>query len=233
MTNPIQTFNFTQNEVRTSKDEKGEPLFCLTDVAKVLDIQNPNPSRFNFNQKGVHKMYTPTNGGKQEVTFIDERNLYRMIFRSNKPQAVKFQDWIYDEVIPTIRKTGGYGKTENTIEINFDELSPLSNPNDVTFGVSDYPLRSALDSAIAEVAKCYVDREQARKAIEKQVADICKMPHHSWITRDRFGIALHALAVLSLKANTHKQVLKQIDNNAIQCLEMEIIKTPVIVYQGV
>ena len=234
MANQIQAFNFTQAEVRTSTDKNGEPLFCLADVAKILDIQNSRQIvQKQLDSKGVYKIYIPTNSGNQDVTFISEPNLYRVIFRSNKPDAVKFQNWIFEEVIPAIRKTGGYGKTENTIEINFDELSPLSNPNDVTFGVSDYPLRSALDSAIAEVAKCYVDREQARKAIEKQVADICKMPHHSWITRDRFGIALHALAVLSLKANTHKQVLKQIDNNAIQCLEMEIIKTPVIVYQGV
>ena len=235
MTNPIQTFNFTQAEVRTSTDKNGEPLFCLKDVASILNLQNHNQIVQNqLNKDGVCKIYLTDNlGRQQQVTFINEPNLYRVIFRSNKPEAVKFQNWIFEEVIPTIRKTGGYGKTENTVEINFDELSPLSNPNDVTFGVSDYPLRNALDSAIAEVAKCYVDREQAKKAIEKQVADICKMPHHSWITRDRFGIALHALAVLSLKANTHKQVLKQIDNNAIQCLEMEIIKTPVIVYQGV
>ena len=115
MTNQIQTFNFTQNEVRTSQDEKGEPLFCLTDVAKVLDIQNPNPSRFNFKEAGVHKMYISFPSGKKEVTFIDERNLYRMIFRSNKPQAVKFQNWIFEEVIPAIRKTGGYNTNQTNV----------------------------------------------------------------------------------------------------------------------
>ena len=53
-------------------------------------------------------MYTPTRGGDQELTFISEPNLYRVIFRSNKAEAIKFQDWIFEEVIPTIRKTGGY-----------------------------------------------------------------------------------------------------------------------------
>lgn len=125
MTNQIQTFNFTQNEVRTSQDEKGEPLFCLTDVAKVLDIQNPNPSRFNFKEAGVHKMYISFPSGKKEVTFIDERNLYRMIFRSNKPQAVKFQDWVYDEVIPAIRKTGSYSTTNNKTALEaLDMITP-------------------------------------------------------------------------------------------------------------
>lgn len=233
MTNPIQTFNFTQAEVRTSTDEQGEPLFCLVDVAKVLEIQKPSPSRFHLNPKGVHKMYTLTNGGTQEVTFIDERNLYRVIFRSNKPEAVKFQDWVYDEVIPKIRKTGGYNNNQSIVEINLDDLTALIDPNDVTFGISDYSLRNALESAINEVAKCYVDEKQAKKTIEKQIADTCKLPHYSWITKDRFGIALYALSQISLKAIAHKRVLKQIDNNAIQCLEMETIQKPVIVFQGV
>ena len=47
-------------------------------------------------------------GRNQEATFISEPNLYRVIFRSNKAEAIKFQDWIFEEVIPTIRKTGGY-----------------------------------------------------------------------------------------------------------------------------
>lgn len=105
--NQVQHFNFNQSQVRVEM-HNGEPLFCLTDVAEILEIKNTNSSRFNLNEKGVHKMYTPTRGGKQELTFISEPNLYRVIFRSNKAEAIKFQDWIFEEVIPTIRKTGGY-----------------------------------------------------------------------------------------------------------------------------
>lgn len=103
----IQIFNFNQAQVRI-QFHNGEPLFCLTDVAEILSIKNANSTRFNLKKDGVHKMYTPTNGGKQEITFINEPNLYRVIFRSNKPEAVKFQDWIFEEVIPQIRKTGSY-----------------------------------------------------------------------------------------------------------------------------
>ncbi len=105
--NQVQHFNFNQSQVRVEM-HNGEPLFCLTDVAQILEIKNTNSSRFNLNEKGVHKMYTPTRGGDQELTFISEPNLYRVIFRSNKAEAIKFQDWIFEEVIPTIRKTGGY-----------------------------------------------------------------------------------------------------------------------------
>ena len=114
MTNQIQAFNFTQAEVRTSKDKNGEPLFCLSDVAKILDIQNSRQIvQKQLDSKGVYKIYIPTNSGNQDVTFISEPNLYRVIFRSNKPDAVKFQNWIFEEVIPQIRKTGSYSTTTN------------------------------------------------------------------------------------------------------------------------
>lgn len=61
-----------------------------------------------YQKKGIHKMYTLTKGGKQELIFIDEPNLYRVIFRSNKKEAVEFQNWVFEQVLPTIRKTGAY-----------------------------------------------------------------------------------------------------------------------------
>ena len=106
--NQVQHFNFNQSQVRVEM-HNGEPLFCLTDVAQILEIQNTKSSRFNLKEDGVHKMYlTDKLGRNQEATFISEPNLYRVIFRSNKAEAIKFQDWIFEEVIPTIRKTGGY-----------------------------------------------------------------------------------------------------------------------------
>lgn len=86
----------------------GEPCFCLRDVCIVLEIKNQNPDRFQLDSKGVTKNVIPTSGGEQEVTFINEPNLYRVIFRSNKPEAKAFQDWVFNDVLPTIRKTGAY-----------------------------------------------------------------------------------------------------------------------------
>lgn len=108
MSNQIAVFNFKNHEVRTATHQNGEVYFCLPDVAEILEIKNANANRFNLNEKGVHKMYTPTKGGKQEVTFINEPNLYRVIFRSNKEEAIIFQNWVFEEVLPTIRKTGSY-----------------------------------------------------------------------------------------------------------------------------
>ena len=112
--NQVQHFNFNQSQVRVEM-HNGEPLFCLTDVAQILEIQNTKSSRFNLKEDGVHKMYlTDKLGRNQEATFINEPNLYRVIFRSRKAEAVKFQDWIFEEVIPQIRKTGGYQVGQKT-----------------------------------------------------------------------------------------------------------------------
>lgn len=102
-------FNFQSNHtVRIVLNEQGEPLFCLKDVATILGIQDTQTKNFNLDEKGVEKIPTPTKGGIQNITFINEPNLYRVIFRSNKAEARQFQDWVFNEVLPTIRKTGKY-----------------------------------------------------------------------------------------------------------------------------
>lgn len=94
-----------------------EPWFCLTDVCAVLDIQNSRDMvAKQLDSKGVDKIYTPTNGGNQQLTYVNEPNLYRVIFRSNKPEAKNFQDWVFNEVLPTIRKTGSYTIAKAAIE---------------------------------------------------------------------------------------------------------------------
>ena len=80
----IQTFNFGVNKVRTAIKDNGDVYFCLTDVATILEISNANPSRFNLDEAGVHKMYTPTNGGIQNITFVNEPNGYRKYDYHNK-----------------------------------------------------------------------------------------------------------------------------------------------------
>lgn len=66
-------------------------------------------------KQGLTICHIPTKSGNQNITFINEPNLYRLIFRSNKPQAQAFADWVYSEVLPSIRKTGGYGKPASAI----------------------------------------------------------------------------------------------------------------------
>ena len=115
MNTPIRIFDNPQfGELKTSQLKSGLVLFCLNDVCKALDIANPRNTVQRLNQKGVHSIDTPTQGGLQLINFIDEPNLYRCIFQSRKKEAEKFQDWIFEDVLPSIRKTGGYVATQES-----------------------------------------------------------------------------------------------------------------------
>lgn len=106
----IQIFENVQfGQVRTSVTECGEPLFCLADVCKALELNGGARNvKSRLSAKGVVSINTPTNGGIQQMTFITEPNLYKCIFQSRKKEAEAFQDWVCSEVLPSIRKTGGY-----------------------------------------------------------------------------------------------------------------------------
>ena len=82
-------------------------LFCGADVAKALGYSNPSKA-LSDHCKGVTKRYTPTASGAQEMSFIPEGDVYRLIVRSNLPESVRFEKWLFEEVIPSIRKHGGY-----------------------------------------------------------------------------------------------------------------------------
>lgn len=105
----VQIFkNPAFGQMRVQSNEKGEALFCLTDVCTALSLTNPRVVKTRLNKKGVSSVYTLTEGGRQNLTFIDEPNLYRCIFQSRKKEAEAFQDWVVEEVLPAIRNTGGY-----------------------------------------------------------------------------------------------------------------------------
>ena len=111
--NEIQTFNFKNFGVRTFVDENGNPWFCASDVCKVLGYAVPQKAVPDHCRKeGVLKQNTPTSSGTQLMSYIDERNVYRLVMRSKLPEAEPFQDWVCGDVLPTIRKTGSYGKPQ-------------------------------------------------------------------------------------------------------------------------
>ena len=86
----------------------GNEYFPATQCAKLLGYKNPQEA-VREKCKGVRKMLTPTAGGSQEANYIPEGDLYRLIVSSKLPAAEKFERWVFDEVLPSIRKNGGYG----------------------------------------------------------------------------------------------------------------------------
>lgn len=119
--NQVTHFDFKSSSVRIAFDANNEPLFCLTDVCHVLSVSRTSRLLRALDEKGMADCHIPTNGGTQKLKFINEPNLYRIIFRSNKPEALSFQDWVFAEVLPTIRKTGSYSARQTA----FDELNRL------------------------------------------------------------------------------------------------------------
>lgn len=111
MTNEISIFNFKSTPVRTSIQD-GEVWFCLVDVCDSLNLKRGSRVIDRLSEAGVRKTYVSYPSGKKEAIFINESNLYKLIFKSNKPAAVQFGDWVTGEVLPTIRKTGGYGTVD-------------------------------------------------------------------------------------------------------------------------
>lgn len=94
----------------------GEPWFVAKDVCDALGLVlvTRSLSKIPDNQKGVHPL--KTRGGTQQVSIISEAGLYRLVMRSDKPEAEPFIVWVTEEVLPTIRKTGGIYMTDGALE---------------------------------------------------------------------------------------------------------------------
>lgn len=105
--NNIQIFKYENNDVRTV-EMNGEPWFVLKDVCVVLGLGTVSKvaDRLDADEKGMNQIHTP--GGMQDVTVINESGLYNVILRSDKPEAKPFRKWVTSEVLPSIRKNGGY-----------------------------------------------------------------------------------------------------------------------------
>ena len=124
-------------------EQDGKYLFCGTDVARALGYSIPSKA-VNTHCKGVSKMEAPTSGGVQKLLFILEGDVYRLIVHSKLPSAERFERWVFDEVLPSIRKYGAY-MTDTTLE------QALTNP----------------DFLIQLATKLKEERE-ARKKLEEQ-----------------------------------------------------------------
>ena len=170
--NDLQIFtNPDFGEVRTI-EENGAVMFCGSDVAKALGYSNPRDA-ISRHCRGVVKRDTPTESGMQEMSFIPESDLYRLVFGSKLPTAEKFTDWVTEEILPTIRKHGAY-MTPDTLD------RMISSPE---FGIK---LLTALQA----------EREQRVKLENKVTADAPKVLFADAVSASRASILVGELAKL-------------------------------------
>lgn len=105
--NELQVFTYSGNEVRTVQKD-GEPWFVLKDVCDILSLTDTNKISTRLDQDELTRIKFVSGGQSREMLCINESGLYNVILRSDKPEAKPFRKWVTSEVLPSIRRTGGY-----------------------------------------------------------------------------------------------------------------------------
>ena len=186
--NELQIFNSGEfGEIRTAEID-GKPYFVGTDVAKALGYNNPRDA-VSRHCKGVVKRDTPTSSGIQSMSYINEGDLYRLIMKSKLPSAEKFESWVMDEVLPTIRKTGSYQKPLTTVEqiqviatgfLDHEErLNRLENTMTI-----DYAQQESIRDLVSSVVIAHLGGKEsnAYKEIGKKVFAECNRDIKTYFT---------------------------------------------------
>lgn len=129
--NNITTFeNLEFGAIRT-QIINNEPHFCLPDVCRALEIKNISQLKTRLNKDGVIiSEVIDSVGRKQNANFVNELNLYKVIFQSRKESAERFTDWVAGEVLPSIRKTGSYQKQLSPQEMMRIQLGMIDDHED-------------------------------------------------------------------------------------------------------
>jgi prophage antirepressor-like protein len=173
----LQIFSNSEfGEIRTiTKDD--EPMFCLADVCKALELEQVSRVKARLKTDGVTtSKVTDRLGREQEATFINESNLYKTIFQSRKESAERFTDWVTSEVLPSIRKTGSYQKQLSPQEMMRIQLGMLDDVSDRVSKLEntmniDYGQQKVLNDLVsARVIKILGGKDSnAYKEISKKV----------------------------------------------------------------
>ena len=127
----------------------GKQYFMANDVAKALGYSEPK-NAIARHCKGALKQSYLTNGGEQEVKVIPEGDVYRLIIRSKLPKAEEFEKWVFDEVLPSIRETGGY----------IQETNPYSIKEIV---------KETICQVVPEIIRELEDKEERNKRAEREL----------------------------------------------------------------
>lgn len=134
-------------------EENNKILFCGSDIAKALGYSNANKAILDH-CKDITKRDTPTAGGIQSMSFITEGDIYRLIIKSKLPSAEKFESWVFDEVLPSIKENGMYA-TEQTID------KMISNP--------DFAIK--LLTKLKEEQQARVEVENQNKVLQAEIVE--------------------------------------------------------------
>lgn len=154
MRNKLQTFNNEEfGQVRTVEID-GKPYFVANDVAKALGYSVPKDAVARHCKGALKRRYLTT-GGNQEMKMIPEGDMYRLITHSKLESAERFESWVFDEVLPTLRKTGSYEMPKNKT----DKKEKLPSVNQMVKNIKGALHDAGVDSKYiaAEIVRIYSD----------------------------------------------------------------------------
>jgi anti-repressor protein len=120
----VQPFDFDGMQVRVVMQD-GSPWWVASDVAKALGYRNAPDAIRSLRPEQTRTHSVRTSAGPRQATILSESGLYRLVMRSGRPDAERFQDWVTDEVLPAIRKTGSYSVAKAEPEVALDLRNPL------------------------------------------------------------------------------------------------------------
>ena len=178
----LTSYNFHDSNIRVEQNDKGEVLFCLADVCKSLNLQNPTHAvdqiKKEFELPTLNVASFDTGYGVKEFTMITEPQLYFVMMRSNSKIAREFRQWICNEVLPSIRAQGAYvAKSENkepaTKKWYVEQLTALFE----SYGVNREVLARTLDITVRAFNQGYAiginkaEEEHARNDSEMLLSD--------------------------------------------------------------
>lgn len=168
----IQPFNFEKNQVRVIQDDNGEPLFVAKDVAQALGYnwQVALVKHVPDEWKGVIRSNTPS--GEQRLTVLTEQGLYFFTARSDKPKALPFQKWLAGDVLPSIRKTGGY-QSQPAFQVPQSMAEALRLAADQAEQIEEQQRQIEQARPSVEFVERYVSADSGNKGF-RQVAKLLK-----------------------------------------------------------
>lgn len=178
-------FNYNANVIRTQVTDEGEPLFCLKDICAALEISDASNAarqlREEFSEGAVLNtdplvtIRMVTSGGSQELLFITEPQLYFLMMRSRSGKAKPFRQWVVNDVLPSIRKTGKYEAPKSAPKDY--KLADLMEGAKIIFdaaGIEGAALALALDSVVVnETGKSMLKAAGLQIAAPKQKVLLC------------------------------------------------------------
>lgn len=180
--NPFEIFNYKNlGSVRVSTDNMGRAWFCLNDVLGILGLTNITEVSRRLDPKGFSSIEVLTNGGPQQMLFVDQGNLYMAIGRSRKPEAQNFMTWVYREVLPSIANTGSYTMFDlnNMSQEQISKLTPFQMVGALAFAVDNINnklegLSNTVNNHSSQISGINEHIDMIEKTAYASIADIAR-----------------------------------------------------------